>query len=145
MASKNPAMKYNIVSIRQAHAPIHGSVFSYVCNTRWQFYFAFFTALLKWMLKQIYFRYRDNVSELSRLMRLHQEGRHPMDETVWLLQFLSKTKGATHLRLESRNLNFVQYHCIDVMAFLLVACFVIYKLIKLTCCRRRRKTKSKTE
>jgi glucuronosyltransferase len=74
-------------------------------------------------------------------MRLHQEGRHPMDETVWLLEFLSKTGGAEHLRLESRNLDFVQYHCLDVAVFLLVVSYLVFRLLKKACCGGNRKSK----
>lgn len=74
-------------------------------------------------------------------MRLQQDGKHPMDETVWLLEFLAKSEGAEHLKLESRNLNFVQYHCIDVIIFLIVSITVLLNLTKLFCCRRKEKAK----
>lgn len=92
-------------------------------------------------------KYRENIRELSRLMRLQQEGKHPMDETIWLLEFLSKTKGANHLRLESRNLNFVQYHCLDCLLFLVVASWLALKLLKfaISSLLKRRKSKPKVE
>ena len=89
------------------------------------------------------FRFRSNIKNLSRLMRLQQSGKHPMDESIWLLEFLSKTSGAEHLKLESRNLNFIQYNCIDVMIFLIFTVYLVSKCLKLFCCKA--KTKTKTE
>ena len=70
-------------------------------------------------------------------MRLQQNGKHPMDETLWLLEFLSKTSGAEHLKLESRNLNFIQYHCIDVMLFLIFVVYLVSKSCKIFCCKAK--------
>lgn len=77
-------------------------------------------------------------------MRLHQQGRHPMDEAVWLLEFLAKTKGAEHLRLESRNLNFIQYFSIDCMLFIIVVMYLSFKTVKrLICFKAKNLSKSK--
>ncbi len=73
--------------------------------------------------------YRDNVRSLSELMKLGMKQR-PMDNAIWWLEYLSSTKGADHLKLSSRYLNFFQYHsldCVFVMLFILVVAIKIVR------------------
>ena len=64
----------------------------------------------------------DNLSHL-----LHMRRTAPMDDAVWLLEFLAKTGGAQHLRLSSRNLNVIQYLSLDVIAFIVALLLVLLK------------------
>ena len=47
-----------------------------------------------------------------------------MDNALWLLEYVADTDGAEHLKAESRHLNYVQYLCQDVMAFILIVCYL---------------------
>jgi hypothetical protein len=56
---------------------------------------------------------------------LTMERHEPMDDALWLLEYVSKTKGAEHLKVASRKLNFVQYLCLDVVAFFFLVGFTV--------------------
>ena len=64
-----------------------------------------------------FFRYTGNIKNLSTLMK---KEKNPMDEAIGLLEYLSKTKGAEHLKLSSRHLNFVQYYSLDFFALIYI-------------------------
>ena len=51
----------------------------------------------------------------------------PLEGAVWLLEHVSKTKGAQHLKLASRNLNIFQYLCLDVLVAVLLLMVIAYK------------------
>ena len=53
-----------------------------------------------------------------------------MDDAVWLLEFISRTKGAEHLKLSSRNLNLIQYLSIDILLFLYLILQTVIVLFK---------------
>ena len=57
--------------------------------------------------------YAANARRLSALYRAHP--RHPMDDAVWLVEYVGDTGGARHLLHASRRLNFVQYYSLDVL------------------------------
>jgi hypothetical protein len=52
------------------------------------------------------FSYKKNIDKMADLLAL--ERHHPMDDALWLLEYVSKTKGAEHLKVGSRHLNFFQ-------------------------------------
>ena len=74
----------------------------------------------------VLFRFKKSVTRLSNLMHLRRN--HPMEDAIWLLEYVSKTKGAQHLKLSTKNFNMLQYYCIDVIIFL---CF-LFKITILT-------------
>ncbi|XP_054830666.1 UDP-glucuronosyltransferase 1A1-like isoform X10 [Eublepharis macularius] len=98
--------------------------------------------------------YKENIKRLSEL---HLDRPiHPLDLAVHWVEFVMKHKGAPHLRPAAHDLNWVQYHSIDVIAFLLaVVLIVLY--ISLECClfcfrkcgwkkgRLNKKSKSKSQ
>ena len=57
--------------------------------------------------------YAANARRLSALYRAHP--RHPMDDAVWLVEYVGDTGGAPHLLHASRRLNFMQYYSLDVL------------------------------
>lgn len=71
--------------------------------------------------------YAQNVQKLSDLMKLGMK-QQPMENVIWWLEYLSQTKGASHLKLSSRHLNFIQYFSLD---FILICCLLIYLTLKL--------------
>ncbi|NWW47107.1 UD11 glucuronosyltransferase, partial [Pedionomus torquatus] len=98
-------------------------------------------------------RYKENIKRLSDL---HLDRPiHPLDLAVHWVEFVMRHKGAPHLRPAAHDLNWIQYHSLDVIAFLLVvvllSLFISLKCC-LFCCRRccckkgrtRKPTKSKS-
>lgn len=69
-----------------------------------------------------------------RLSALHLDRPiEPLDLAVHWVEFVMKHKGASHLRPAALDLNWIQYHSIDVMAFLLAATLLAL-FISLKCC-----------
>ncbi|NXI42327.1 UD11 glucuronosyltransferase, partial [Galbula dea] len=98
-------------------------------------------------------KYKENIKHLSDL---HLDRPiHPLDLAVYWVEFVMRHKGAPHLRPAAHDLNWIQYHSLDVIAFLLVvvllSLFISLKCC-LFCCRRcfckkgrtRKPTKSKS-
>ncbi|XP_064289509.1 UDP-glucuronosyltransferase 1A1-like isoform X13 [Passer domesticus] len=82
-------------------------------------------------------RYKENIQRLSDL---HLDRPiHPLDLAVHWVEFVMRHKGAPHLRPAAHDLNWVQYHSLDVIAFLaavtLLVLFISFKCC-LCCCRR---------
>ena len=46
--------------------------------------------------------YKKNIASLSRLMKDRRT--RPMDDAVWLVEYVARTKGAEHLKVNSRHL-----------------------------------------
>ncbi|NXA77096.1 UD11 glucuronosyltransferase, partial [Thryothorus ludovicianus] len=82
-------------------------------------------------------KYKENIQRLSEL---HLDRPiHPLDLAVHWVEFVMRHKGAPHLRPAAHDLNWVQYHSLDVIAFLaaltLLSLFISFKCC-LCCCRR---------
>jgi glucuronosyltransferase len=60
--------------------------------------------------------YRAQVTELSRLLRLRRHS--PLEDAVWLLEYVAGTGGAEHLKLASRHLDLAQYYSLDSILLL---------------------------
>ena len=64
---------------------------------------------------------------------------------VDFLEFVGKTKGAQHLKVQSGHLNLLQYYSLDVLAFLLVlllsGVWVLVYLVRSCVTGNRDKTK----
>lgn len=74
---------------------------------------------------------------LSRIQ--HDQPIKPLDKAVFWIEYVMRNRGAKHLRPALHDLNWVQYHSLDVIGFLL-ACvaavvFIITKCC-LFCCRK---------
>jgi hypothetical protein len=50
---------------------------------------------------------------MSQLMRAQRH--HPMDDAIWLLEHVPRTKGAQYLKLSSARLNIFQYYSLDLL------------------------------
>ncbi|XP_075036528.1 UDP-glucuronosyltransferase 1A5-like isoform X6 [Mixophyes fleayi] len=94
--------------------------------------------------------YKENIQRLSAL---HLDRPiHPLDLAVHWVEFVMKHKGAPHLRPAAHDLNWIQYHSIDVFGFLLAilvtTLFLIIKCCSFTfrrCCGRKSRPKSKSK
>ncbi|XP_070118489.1 UDP-glucuronosyltransferase 2B4-like [Equus caballus] len=75
--------------------------------------------------------YKENAMKLSRIQ--HDQPMKPLDRAVFWIEFVMRHKGAKHLRPASHDLNWFQYHSLDVIGFLLdcvaTAVFVISKCL----------------
>ncbi|NXH45975.1 UD11 glucuronosyltransferase, partial [Dicaeum eximium] len=82
-------------------------------------------------------KYKENIQRLSDL---HLDRPiHPLDLAVHWVEFVMRHKGAPHLRPAAHELSWVQYHSLDVIAFLaavtLLSLFISFKCC-LYCCRK---------
>ncbi|KAK2541713.1 Ugt2a1 [Columba guinea] len=81
--------------------------------------------------------YKENALRLSKIH--HDQPIKPLDRAVFWVEFVMRHKGAKHLRPAAHHLTWYQYHCLDVLAFLLAcAAIAVFILVKccLFCCRR---------
>ncbi|XP_074551633.1 UDP-glucuronosyltransferase-like [Halichoeres trimaculatus] len=75
----------------------------------------------------------------------------PLDLAVFWTEFVMRHKGASHLRVAAHELNWIQYHCLDVIGFfvfiLLTVVWVILKCFSLCFrkCRGKGSAKRKKE
>uniref|UniRef100_A0A3B5KEN3 UDP-glucuronosyltransferase n=1 Tax=Takifugu rubripes TaxID=31033 RepID=A0A3B5KEN3_TAKRU len=67
--------------------------------------------------------YREKMKTLSNLHR--DQPMKPMDRAMFWIEFVMRHKGAKHLRTESYKMNAIQYHSIDVLAFLVTLVLLI--------------------
>ncbi|XP_032014849.1 UDP-glucuronosyltransferase 2B15 isoform X3 [Hylobates moloch] len=88
--------------------------------------------------------YKENAMKLSRIH--HDQPMKPLDRAVFWIEFVMRHKGAKHLRVAAYNLTWIQYHSLDVIAFLLTCvATVIFIITKccLFCFRKLAKTGKK--
>ena len=71
--------------------------------------------------------YRSRVVELSKLLRLRRQS--PLEDCVWLLEYVAATGGAEHLKLASRHLNLAQYYSLDSLLLLALLLWGLVKLV----------------
>lgn len=88
-------------------------------------------------------RYKEN---MQRLSALHKDRPvDPLNLSVFWTEFVMRHKGAKHLRAAVHDLNWIQYHSLDVMALLatvlLVFVMLTFKCFRLCCGKLGRKTK----
>jgi len=80
-------------------------------------------------------KFKENALALSSLMRDVRET--PFERAIDLLEYLIRHKGAEHLKLSSRKLNYFQYFSIDTITFLLLIFFLLtycqYLILKKVC------------
>ncbi|KAJ8287058.1 hypothetical protein GJAV_G00046570 [Gymnothorax javanicus] len=93
--------------------------------------------------------YKESTKRLSRIH--HDQPMKPLDRAVFWIEFVMRNKGAQHLRVQSHNLSWYQYHSLDVFtALIFTVALTSYIFLKVCClclrkCCSRSKTKSKTE
>uniref|UniRef100_A0A8C6XN74 UDP-glucuronosyltransferase n=1 Tax=Naja naja TaxID=35670 RepID=A0A8C6XN74_NAJNA len=57
----------------------------------------------------------------------------PLDRAIFWIEFVIRHKGAKHLQVAAYHLTWYQYHCLDVIAFL-IGCTVVIAFIVFKCC-----------
>ena len=89
-------------------------------------------------------QYQRSVTELSSLIM--DQPHHPLEVSVWWLEYLLRHPHNQEMKPHTHNLNWVQYFLIDVIAFIVfvvtVLITIIVKLIRCCCLRNRRKNKT---
>uniref|UniRef100_A0A8P4K1H8 UDP-glucuronosyltransferase n=1 Tax=Dicentrarchus labrax TaxID=13489 RepID=A0A8P4K1H8_DICLA len=77
-------------------------------------------------LKEVLYEpsYREIMTTLSNLHR--DQPMKPLDRAMFWIEFVMRHKGAKHLRTESYKMSMIQYHSIDVVAFLLAVILLVF-------------------
>ena len=85
--------------------------------------------------------YQSSVDHLSELIM--DQPQHPLERSVWWLEYLLRHPHNTDMRPHTHHLNWAQYFLLDVLAViltvLLVFIIIIVKIARLCCCRRKQK------
>ena len=76
--------------------------------------------------------------DLSELMKMGMK-QNPMETAVWWLEYLSASKGANHLKISSRHLNFFQYFSLDFLFIVFMTFYLIFKIIDFFIYRKKMK------
>ncbi|XP_056610193.1 UDP-glucuronosyltransferase 1A5-like isoform X5 [Triplophysa dalaica] len=90
-------------------------------------------------------RYKENMTKLSAIHR--DRPIEPLDLAVFWTEFVMRHKGAEHLKPAAHELNWIQYHSLDVIGFLLLILVTVIFVTVKSCmfCFRKcfRKTQKK--
>lgn len=71
---------------------------------------------------------------MQKLSAIHNDRPiEPLDLAVYWTEFVMRHKGAAHLRPAAHDLNWFQYHSLDVIGFLLVVVATVV-LVMIKCC-----------
>lgn len=90
--------------------------------------------------------YYNTVKTISNLYR--DRPRHPVDTAVYWVEYVIRHNGAKHMQSPAVHLNFFQYHSLDVIGFIILCIYLVFKFIKFgvcavvrKCCRSKSKVK----
>ncbi|XP_032091788.1 UDP-glucuronosyltransferase 2A1-like [Thamnophis elegans] len=75
--------------------------------------------------------FKKNALKISQVH--HDQPIKPLDRAIFWIEFVIRHKGAKHLRVAAYHLTWYQYHCLDVIAFL-IGCTVVFVFITFKCC-----------
>ncbi|KAF2888123.1 hypothetical protein ILUMI_18050, partial [Ignelater luminosus] len=83
-------------------------------------------------------KYAQNAKTRSKVM--HDQPMKPLDRAIFWIEYVLRHQGAPHLRSAALELNWYQYLLLDVVAVVSVVVltfiYIIYKMVKLCCCRK---------
>jgi glucuronosyltransferase len=88
-------------------------------------------------------KYKQNIIKLRELV--YDEPMTSRDRAVWWTEYVIRHKGAKHLEYPGRLVPFYQKYWLDFFALLLVAVFVLFKLISTVLLSFVKARKSKEE
>jgi glucuronosyltransferase len=90
-------------------------------------------------------KYIENARRVSSIIR--DQLTLPMDRGIYWTEHIMKYKGAPYLRSASRDLNFIQFHLLDVWIFLIVVLasllIVPFVIIRKCCCSHKHESREK--
>lgn len=72
------------------------------------------------------YRYKHNIKKLSVLHK--DQPIDPLELSVYWTEFVMRHKGAKHLRPAVHELSWIQYYCLDVVAFLFAILLLVVVL-----------------
>lgn len=78
---------------------------------------------------KISYSYTNTVKQFSDVYRDRPLG--PMKTAIYWLEYVIRHKGAPHMRSPAKELNFLQRHSVDVIAFLCLIVYIFYVSVKL--------------
>lgn len=84
--------------------------------------------------------YRNVVGQISTLYRDRPQS--PLDRAIYWIEYVIRHNGAKHMQSPAIHLNFIQYHSLDVIGFMIIVLYVFYKITKTLVCFVFRKCKS---
>ncbi|KAF2366602.1 UDP-glucuronosyl/UDP-glucosyltransferase [Trinorchestia longiramus] len=73
--------------------------------------------------------YAERLRKLSAVLQDQKET--PAERAVWWIEYVIRHQGAPHLQYPGKKLHFLQYICADVMFFLTVCLYIVYRLMKM--------------
>ncbi|XP_053684148.1 UDP-glycosyltransferase UGT5-like isoform X2 [Sabethes cyaneus] len=79
--------------------------------------------------------FKQNAQAISQ--RYRDQPQSPLELAVFWVEYIIRHKGAPHIRTAAMDLNFVQYHNLDIIATLIVAPILIIYLLSRLICRKR--------
>ena len=68
-----------------------------------------------------------------------------MDTAIYWIEYVIRHRGAKHMRYPAADLNFFQYYSLDVMAFLTLTPYYLFKILAFLISLMRRKKSAKPE
>ncbi|XP_018024289.1 UDP-glucosyltransferase 2-like [Hyalella azteca] len=72
--------------------------------------------------------YSERLRRTSAVLQDQKES--PADRAVWWVEYVIRHGGAPHLQYPGQRLHFLQYICADVLLFLAVCTYLVYRLAK---------------
>ena len=57
------------------------------------------------------------------------ERNSPLDNAAWLLEYVSRTRGAEHMKIASTEYSWVRYYCLDLVFLCIVVCYLARRLL----------------
>ncbi|XP_072118499.1 UDP-glucuronosyltransferase 1A1-like [Mobula birostris] len=84
-------------------------------------------------------KYKETMMKLSSLHKDHPF--NPLELSVYWVEFVMKHRGAKHLQTAAQDLNWIQFHCLDVIGTLLAVTLLFVYLVTKCCLVCLRKVK----
>lgn len=78
------------------------------------------------MISILDFRYANTAKRVS--LHFRDQPMTPRESTVYWSEYVIRHRGAFHLRSSAMDLNFIQYHNVDILLILLVAIVMVLYL-----------------
>ncbi|XP_055588577.1 UDP-glycosyltransferase UGT5-like [Uranotaenia lowii] len=88
-------------------------------------------------------KYLETARAISTLFRDRQN--HPMNETMFWIEYVLRHRGAAHLKSKAVNLSIAQYLLLDIIGALVFGLLVTIFIMKSCCCKKGRAKKLKNQ
>ncbi|XP_037904808.1 uncharacterized protein LOC119647761 [Hermetia illucens] len=87
-------------------------------------------------------KYERNVKKISNLYR--DQPTNPLDKAIYWVEYVARHKGAVHMHSAGQELNFIQYHNLDLFATIIIVLVIFLylskKVFRLVCKSRTQMT-----